>query len=226
MLLLPDRCYVRHDSAFLVRWQSTNDFLHLRISVNSEALVLGHTRQLHILAVQLLLHDLLQSLEHQNLRLRQGKRLVELVLQLCLRALGAGSNSFGIVAVEGTGRFGVVPRSRVLDNALGTARDDLCDVQTWTVLIITCNQQRHTKRPTHDALLSLCTLTKPQRQVAYRLGAALDSQRLVVVESVVLTLDTRVLNHASCIGLQARHGASNVAIDFDNLLDGAGLEER
>jgi hypothetical protein len=102
----------------------------------------------------------------------------------------------------------------------------LCDVQTRTVLIITRNQQRHAKWSTHDALLALCALAKPQRQVAYRLRAALDAQRLVVVEGVVLALDARVLDHAAGIGLQARHGASNVAVDFDNLLDGAGLEER
>jgi hypothetical protein len=35
-----------------------------------------------------------------------------------------------------------------------------------------------------------------------------------------------VLNHASCIGLQTWHGTSNVAVDFDNLLDGAGFEQR
>jgi hypothetical protein len=42
---------------------------------------------------------------------------------------------------------------------------------------------------------------------------------------VVLALDAGVLDHASCVGLQTRHGAANVAVDFDNLLDGAGLEE-
>jgi hypothetical protein len=71
----------------LVRRQSSHDLRHLRIGVDPEALVLGHTRQLHILAVQLLLHDLLQRLERQYLGLRQRERLVELVLQLCLCAL-------------------------------------------------------------------------------------------------------------------------------------------
>jgi hypothetical protein len=42
---------------------------------------------------------------------------------------------------------------------------------------------------------------------------------------VVLALDARVLDHASCIGLQTRHGTSNVAVDFDNFLDRAGFEE-
>jgi hypothetical protein len=98
----------RH-SARLVRWQSSNHLLHLGISVNPEALVLGDACQLDVLAVQLLLHDLLQRLEHQHLRLGQSERLVELVLQLCLCALGTRSNGFGIVAVEGTGGFGMVP---------------------------------------------------------------------------------------------------------------------
>jgi len=101
----------------------------------------------------------------------------------------------------------------------------LCNIQTRAILIVSRNQQRHTEWPTHNALLALSTLAEPQRQVAYRLRAALDSQRLVVVESVVLALDTRMLDHASCIGLQTRHGTSDVAVYFDNLLDGAGLEE-
>jgi hypothetical protein len=43
---------------------------------------------------------------------------------------------------------------------------------------------------------------------------------------VVLALDTCVLNHAAGIGLQTRHGTSDVAVDFDNLLYRARLEER
>jgi hypothetical protein len=101
----------------------------------------------------------------------------------------------------------------------------VCDVQAGAVLIVTSNQQRYTKRSRHDALLTLGTLTESQRQIAYRLRAALDSQRLVVVESVVLALDSCMLNHASCIGLQTRHGASDVAVDLDDLFDGAGLKE-
>ena len=42
---------------------------------------------------------------------------------------------------------------------------------------------------------------------------------------MVLALDAGVFDHASCVGLQARHGAADVAVDFDNLLDGARLEE-
>ena len=63
----------------LVPLQPPHDLLHLAILVNSEALVLRYTRQLHVLAVQLLLHDLLQRLEHKHFRLGQRERLVEVV---------------------------------------------------------------------------------------------------------------------------------------------------
>ena len=92
----------------LVRRQPSDNLLHLRISVDPEALVLGHTRQLHVLAIQLLLHNLLQRLECEHLGLWQGKRLVELVLQLCLGALGSGTDGFGVVAIECAGGLGVV----------------------------------------------------------------------------------------------------------------------
>jgi hypothetical protein len=98
-----------HHHAHLVRRQPSNNLRHLRISVDPEALVLGHTRQLHVLAVQLLLHDLLQCLEHKHFSLGQGERLVKFVLQLCLCTLGARSNGFGVVAVESAGGFCVVP---------------------------------------------------------------------------------------------------------------------
>jgi hypothetical protein len=101
----------------------------------------------------------------------------------------------------------------------------ISDIQTRPILIIARNQQRNAERPTHDALLALSTLTKPQRQIAYRLCAALDPKRLCIVEGVVLALDAGVLDHASCVGLQAGHGAADVAVDFDNLLDGGGFEE-
>jgi hypothetical protein len=104
------------DSAHLVCRQPSNHLRHLRISVDPEALVLGHTCQLHVLAVQLLLHDLLQRLEHENFGLGQSERFVELVLQFCLRTLGARSNGFGVVTVESAGRFCVVP-IRALDAA-------------------------------------------------------------------------------------------------------------
>jgi hypothetical protein len=69
-----------HRSSPLVRGQPSDNLLHLLVGVDPEALILCHARQLHVLAVQLLLHDLLERLEDENFGLRQGKRLVELVL--------------------------------------------------------------------------------------------------------------------------------------------------
>ena len=92
----------------LVRRQPSNNLGHLLISVDSESLVLGHTRQLHVLAIQLLLHDLLERLEREHLGFGQGKRLVEFVLEFGLRALGSGADGFGVVAVECARGLGVV----------------------------------------------------------------------------------------------------------------------
>jgi hypothetical protein len=101
--------HIRRSSP-LVCGQPSNNLLHLLVGVDPEALVLCHARQLHVLAVQLLLHDLLQRLENENLGLGQGERLVELVLQLCLRALRSGADGLCVVAVECAGGLCVVPR--------------------------------------------------------------------------------------------------------------------
>lgn len=45
------------------------------------------------------------------------------------------------------------------------------------------------------------------------------------MEGMVLRLDPGVLDHAACVGLEPRHGASDVAVDFDDLFDRRGLEE-
>lgn len=45
------------------------------------------------------------------------------------------------------------------------------------------------------------------------------------MEEVVLGLDARVLDHRAGVGLQAGHGAADVAVDFDDLFDGGGFEE-
>ena len=93
-------------------------------------------------------------------------------------------------------------------------------VKLGAVLIIARNQKRYTKWSGHDGLLTVGTLTEPQGQVADSLGAALNSQGLVVVEGMGLALNSGVLNHGSSIGLQSGHGAADMAVDLDNLLDG------
>jgi hypothetical protein len=88
--------------------QPPHDLRHRLLPVYPEPLLLRHACQLHILRIQLLLHDLLQRLEHQLLCLLQGQRTVVFGLELGLRAFGAGADGFGVVAVEGAGGFGVV----------------------------------------------------------------------------------------------------------------------
>jgi hypothetical protein len=99
------------------------------------------------------------------------------------------------------------------------------DVQARAFVVVAGDEQGDAKRPAHDALLAVGALAEAQREVTDGLGAALDGQGLVVVEGVVLALQARVLNHAPGVGLQAAHGAADVLVDLDDLLDAAGLEE-
>jgi hypothetical protein len=98
-------------------------------------------------------------------------------------------------------------------------------IELWSILVKSGNQKCNAKRPTHDALLAIRTLAEPQRQIADGLRTALDSQRLIVVEGVVLGLYTGVLDHGARIGLQAGHGASDVAVNLDDLFDRGGFQE-
>lgn len=100
-----------------IRRQPPHHLRHLPVPIDPEPFLFGHARQLHVLGVQLLLHDLLQRLQDQRLRFLQRERLVEFVLQFRLCAFGAGTDGFGVVAVEGAGGFGVVSVSRLLVRA-------------------------------------------------------------------------------------------------------------
>lgn len=48
----------------LIRRQPPHHLCHLPIAIDPESLLPRHARQLHVLRIQLLLHDLLQRLEH------------------------------------------------------------------------------------------------------------------------------------------------------------------
>lgn len=134
-----------------------------------------------------------------------GFYLVIFVLQLGLRALATAPYSLGIVPVESTAGLGMV--------------------QARAVLVVTGDQQRHAKGTAHLGLAAVGALAEAQGQVADGLRAALDAEGLGVVEGVRLALDAGVLDHAASIGLQPGHGAADVPVDLDDLLDGRGLEE-
>jgi len=56
----------------LVPLKLADDILHLLIRVDAEALVLGDACELHVLRVQLLLHDLLERAEGEGLGFCEG----------------------------------------------------------------------------------------------------------------------------------------------------------
>lgn len=93
------------------------------------------------------------------------------------------------------------------------------DQQLRTLLIYTGNKKRNTKRSRlwkvkksgseygknsayHQRIIVLHTFTKPQRQIANRLGTALHTNGLVVGERVHLACDSSVLNHCSGVGCE------------------------
>jgi len=130
---------------------------------------------------------------------------VVLILQFGLGALAAAANGLCVVAVERARGLGVVERG--------------------PVLVVAGDEQGDAKGAAHAAGLAVDALAEAQRQVADGLGAAVDAQLLVVVEGVALALDARVLKHGPRVRLQPRHGAANVPVDLDNLLDRRRLEE-
>lgn len=75
-------------------------------------------------------------------------------------------------------------------------------VQLWSIVGVPAgDQERDTERSAHDRFLALGALAESQSQVADGLCATLDTELLIVVESVVLRLDSGVLNHASGVRL-------------------------
>lgn len=136
---------------------------------------------------------------------KKGTHLVVFVLKLGLGTLRARADSLGVVAVKG---------------ATGLSVEQL-----GAVLVEASDEKGNAERTAHDGLFTVGTLAEAQGKVADSLGAALDTKGLVVVEGVGLALDTGMLNHGAGVGLEARHGAANVTVDLNNLLDGRGLEE-
>ena len=63
----------RSTHACLVALELTDALLHLLVGVDAEALVLGDAGQLHVLGVELLLHDLLEGAEGEGLGLLEGQ---------------------------------------------------------------------------------------------------------------------------------------------------------
>lgn len=220
----------------LIRRQPPHHLCHLPVSVDPEPLLLGHARQLHILGVQLLLHDLLQRLQDQRLGFLQREGLVEFVLELCLRAFRAGADGFGVVAVEGTRRLGVISVHRLVirQQPLPHTRKVIVKrkagwggvgVQLRPILINPRNQQCYPEWPAHDTLLPVRPLSESYCQVANTLGAALHPQRLVVMETVVLTLDAGMFDHGAGVGLETGHGAADMSVDLHDFLNRGGFEE-
>lgn len=82
LLALPARSIIhaaRHIEARLVALKLADALLHLLVGVDAEALVLGDAGQLHVLGVELLLHNLLEGAEGEGLGLLESQTPAMLV---------------------------------------------------------------------------------------------------------------------------------------------------
>lgn len=77
----------------------------------------------------------------------------------------------------------------------------------------------------HERVVVVDTLAEPEGKVTHSLGAALDTNLLVVGERVHLRGDAGVVDHGARVGSETRHGAAEVAVNLHNLLNGRRLEE-
>lgn len=100
------------------------------------------------------------------------------------------------------------------------------NVQLRAVLIHTRDEQRNTKRSTHHRLLVVHTLAEPQSEVTHRLRGTFDFDALIVNEGVVLRGNACVVDHCPRVRDETRHGASEVAVNFHDLLNRGRHEER
>lgn len=74
--LSPSPANLHPHSSILLVFYPTNTALHLIVSVDPEPFVLRDARELDIVRVELLLHDLLEGLEHELFGLGQGEGFV------------------------------------------------------------------------------------------------------------------------------------------------------
>lgn len=98
-------------------------------------------------------------------------------------------------------------------------------LQLRTLLVNPSDEQSDTKRPTHQRLLVMYALAKPQRQITHRLRGALHLDALVVRERVVLRRDARMVDHRPCVRREPGHGAPEMRVYLHYLLDRARFEE-
>ena len=156
--------------------------------------------QAHVVRRQSILHDLLQRLEHELLSI--GQRHVRLIvfLQLLHGSITTAADSARLPLEVGTRRVGLEQRRALLVVDAG-------------------NEQSDTVRATHGLLLAaFIALAEVHGNITDGLRDETDGQRLLVVESVILSFHAGMIDKDSSVTDDTAHGARAVAVDLDELL--------
>ena len=156
-----------------------------------------------IIAVDSVLHHVLQRLQDHLLGLVQRHSRVILFFQRRHGSLLTSTNRIGLP-------FSVGARW-------------VCRVKLWATLIHTSEQQSDTVGSGHGlSLAAFVSLTEVDSNVGDALSDRFDTHGFIEVEGVVLSLHTAMVDKNTGITNDSTHGAGAMAVHFDELF-AAGL---
>ena len=176
--------------------QLSDDVLNVVLRAVLELASVGaDDRELHVFLADLLLHDALEDVKDETLCLNQGHVRVVLLLDVGHGGLTTAADSASLPLKEG---------------ARGVSL-----VKLRTAFVDTSNEQGHTVGAGHRlALLTFVALSEVDGEITHSLGDLLDGHSLAVVETVVLSLHSSVVNEDAGITHNATHRAAAVTVDL------------
>jgi len=160
-----------------------------------------------IIAVDTVLHDVLERLEDHFLGFFESHGGVVLLLEGSHGSLLSGADGVGLPFSVGSRRIG--------------------SVKLGSVLVDTSDEESDTVGARHWLSLGApITFSKVDGKVRDRLRNSFDTHGFVEVEGMVLGLDASVIDKNTSITNDSAHSAGAMAIDFDELLTAASGDHK
>ena len=169
------------------------------------ACIAANDSDLDIIAVDTVLHNVLQCLQDHLLGFVQSHSRVILFFQRRHGCLLTCTNCIGLPFSVGAGW--------------------VCRIELWATLIHATNQECDTVWPGHRLpLAAFVALSEVDSDVRDRLGDGLDVHWLVVVEGMILGFNAGVVDENAGVSDDSAHGTGAVPVDFDQLLARSGRD--
>ena len=162
------------------------------------ARIAANDSDLDIIAVDTVLHNVLQRLKDHLLGLVQSHSRVILFFQRRHGCLLTCTNCIGLPFSVGAGW--------------------VCRIKLWATLIHATNQECDTVWPGHRLpLAAFVALSEVDSDVRDALSDRFDTHWLIEVESVVLSFHSAMVDENTGITHNSTHGASTMTVHFDEL---------